>query len=64
MGIYVSAFIFLFGFAVVWHITWLIVVGLLGALVCVIIRTFDDETEYILKASVVEQLERKKNTYD
>jgi cytochrome o ubiquinol oxidase subunit 1 len=48
MGIYVSAFIFLIGFAFVWHIVWLGVVGLIGAVACVVIRTMDENTEKLV----------------
>ncbi len=60
MGIYLAAFVFLTGFAFVWHIIWLIVVGLIGAITCVIIRTFDEETEYVITAEELEKMERKK----
>ena len=36
---------------------WLAALGLIGALVCVIIRSFDEHTEYILPAAEVERLE-------
>jgi cytochrome o ubiquinol oxidase subunit 1 len=57
MAIYLSGFVFLFGFAMVWHIMWLIAFGLIGAIVCVIIRSFDEDTEYVLPAAEVERME-------
>jgi cytochrome o ubiquinol oxidase subunit 1 len=60
MGIYVAGFVFLIGFAFVWHIIWLGIIGLIGAITCVIIRTFDDETEYVLKAADIEKMERQR----
>jgi cytochrome o ubiquinol oxidase subunit 1 len=57
MAIYLSVFVFLFGFAMVWHIIWLIVLGLAGAIACVIIRSFDENTEYTLTAAEVEKIE-------
>ena len=62
MGIYISAFALAFGFAVVWHIVWLAVFGLLGAIACVIIRSFDEHTEYILTAEEVMKLELQQST--
>jgi len=62
MGIYVAGFVFLVGFALVWHIIWLAVAGLLGATICVIIRTFDEETEYVLPAAEVAKIEAGRNT--
>ena len=59
MGIYLAGFIFLIGFGFVWQIMWLIIVGFIGAIVCVIIRTFDEDTEYVIKAEEVERMENK-----
>ena len=61
MGIYVAGFVFLVGFALVWHIIWLALVGLFGAIACVIIRTFDEETEYVIPAAEVAKLEAGRN---
>jgi cytochrome o ubiquinol oxidase subunit I len=60
MGIYLSGCAFLFGFAVVWHVLWLAVLGLLGTAVLVIWYSFDEETEYHLTAREVAQIEAKK----
>ena len=56
-GIYVSAFAFLMGFGFVWHVYWLVAVGILGMIVCVIMRTFNEDTEYTIAAAEVEKLE-------
>jgi cytochrome o ubiquinol oxidase subunit 1 len=56
-GIYISAFIFLIGFAMVWHIIWLAALGFIGALVCFIQRAFDEDTEYLLTAKEVKVME-------
>ena len=39
---------------------WLIIVGLIGSIVCFIIRAFDEETEYVLSAAEVEKIEKSK----
>ncbi|TXG77693.1 cytochrome o ubiquinol oxidase subunit I [Patescibacteria group bacterium] len=57
-GIYVSAFAFLAGFAFVWEIHWLAVVSIIGMIVVLIARTFDENTEYTIPAAEVEQLEK------
>jgi len=57
MGIYVAGFVFLIGFAFVWHIIWLVFVGIIGAIICVIIRTFDEDTEYVIPAAEVAKIE-------
>ena len=56
-GIYISAFAFLVGFGFVWHIYWMVFVGIIGAIVCTITRTFDEETEYTLTAAEVQKTE-------
>jgi cytochrome o ubiquinol oxidase subunit I len=60
MGIYISAFSFVFGFGIVWHIYWLIILGLIGAIACVIIRAFDEETEYEVTAEQLAKIEASK----
>lgn len=62
MGIYISGFVFLMGFALVWQIWWLLIVGLIGAICCVIIRAFDEETEYTITAAEVQKMEAGPNT--
>lgn len=57
MGIYVSALVFAAAFGLVWHIIWLAALGVLGAIACVIIRSFDEETEYVIKADEVARLD-------
>ncbi len=56
-GIYISGFAFAAGFALVWHIIWLAVVGILGIIVCLIARTFNDDIEYTLTAAEVKKIE-------
>ncbi|MBS0653035.1 MAG: cbb3-type cytochrome c oxidase subunit I [Verrucomicrobia bacterium] len=60
MGIYISGFAFILGFALVWHILWLAALSLIGVITCVIIRSFDDNTEYVLSAAEVERIETSK----
>ncbi len=57
MGIYVSVFIFLAGFGFVWHIIWLIIFGILGAIACFIIRSFEEHNEYIVSAAEIKKLD-------
>ncbi len=58
-GIYIALSIFIFGFGVIWHIPFLIALGLFGAIAFMIKRSFmeDEETEYVLTASEVRALE-------
>lgn len=63
-GIYIAIFAFLVGFAFVWNIIWLAVVGIVGVIVVLIKRTFNEHTEYVITAAEVQVLEEtrmKKN---
>ncbi|MDE2420060.1 MAG: cytochrome o ubiquinol oxidase subunit I [Gammaproteobacteria bacterium] len=57
VGVYVGAFSFAFGFALIWHIWWLVAVGLVGMVVCVIVRSYDNDTDYYVPAAEVERIE-------
>ncbi len=60
MGIYISAFAFLAAFAIVWHVIWLVLLGLIGVIACIIILSLNEETEYVLTAEQITQIEAKK----
>ena len=57
LGIYIALFVFLFGFGVVWHIWWLVALGLCGTFASIIARTFAEETEYVIPAAEVARQE-------
>lgn len=59
-GIYISAFAFLAGFGFVWHINWLAVVSIIGAIVVLVVRMFDEDIEYTIPAEVVEKMEEER----
>lgn len=59
IGFVVGLFSFIFSFAMVWHIWWLALFGLTGAVVSLIIRSFDYHTDYYIPASEVEATEMK-----
>lgn len=63
LGIYVSGCVFLIGFAMIWHMFWLAFVSLIGALIFVIMRTFDEETEYVVTAAEVAKIEARRYTH-
>ncbi len=57
MGLFIAAFAFIFGFAMIWHIYWLAVLGILGVAITLVIRLSDDDTEYKIPASEIKQME-------
>ncbi|HSX43260.1 MAG TPA: cytochrome o ubiquinol oxidase subunit I [Candidatus Saccharimonadales bacterium] len=59
MGVWIAGFAFVFGFAMVWHIWWLAIAGVIGIITSVVVRACDDETEYVLTAKEVEKHENQ-----
>ena len=41
------------GFALIWHIWWLVILGLLGSLVTFVVFAWRDEAEYVIPAALV-----------
>ncbi len=63
-GIYIAACAFATCFALVWHINWLAVGGIVGVIVCFIARTFNDKLEYTITAKEIEKLEQDRAKAD
>ncbi len=59
-GFIVGISAFVFGFAMVWHIWWLAILGAAGMLFTVIARSFDDDTHYIIPAGEVQRIEEQR----
>jgi cytochrome o ubiquinol oxidase subunit 1 len=57
-GIIIAGFAFLVGFAAVWHIPWLAIIGILGAVVVTIRRLLTDDIEYTVTANEIKKLEQ------
>ena len=56
-GFIIAMFAGLFGFAITWHITWLIFFGLIGIIATVITRTFNSSIDYYVKTHEIEKIE-------
>ena len=61
IGIAISAAAFVAGFGIVWHMYWLVPVGVLGVVVALAVRLFDEETEYVVPAAEVARIEGKRH---
>jgi cytochrome o ubiquinol oxidase subunit 1 len=61
-GMYLAGAAFVFGFAMSWHMFLVAAVCVVAVITFIIMRTFDEDTEYMLPASTVKQLEE--NTKD
>ena len=56
-GVIIGAFSLVMGFALIWHIWWLAIVGLVGIIATYIRHTFNDDVDYYVPVAVVEQTE-------
>ncbi|MHB0775721.1 cytochrome o ubiquinol oxidase subunit I [Halomonas sp. WWR20] len=58
-GPIISLFALILGFALIWHIWWLAIVGAAGVLISFLARIFNDDVDYYVPATEVERIERK-----
>ncbi|MDU1746441.1 MAG: cbb3-type cytochrome c oxidase subunit I [Klebsiella aerogenes] len=58
-GIIIAAFATVFGFAMIWHIWWMAIVGFAGIVVTWIIKSFDEDVDYYVPVAEVEKLENQ-----
>ncbi len=49
-GFVISSFTFVFGFAVIWHMWWLVILSFVAVVATIIMRMLDDNTEHIITA--------------
>lgn len=56
-GIIIAGFTFLFGFGLIWHMWWLALVGLIGAILTIIIQTSNDNSEYVVTAMELKNMD-------
>ena len=59
-GFYIAAAAFVVCFALIWHIWWLALLGAIAVVVCIIVRSMDEETEYVFPASKVKAIEEQR----
>jgi cytochrome o ubiquinol oxidase subunit 1 len=57
-GLYIGLISFLIGFGIVWHMYWLVPLGLIALIVVLIIRSLDENTEEIFTAAQIEAYEK------
>jgi cytochrome o ubiquinol oxidase subunit 1 len=56
-GLVIAAFAFCFGFAAIWHIGWLAIIGLGGVIITIIVRLTGEDHEYVLSAEELRRLD-------
>ncbi|GKX56556.1 cytochrome ubiquinol oxidase subunit I [Leminorella grimontii] len=60
VGVIIAAFSVVFGFAMVWEIWWMAIVGLIGMAVTYIAYTFNDNTDYYVPVDEIEKIEQQR----
>lgn len=60
MGLYIAGLAFILGFAMVWHMFVIAGMCALSILICIILKTFQEDSEYVLSAEEVRKLEERK----
>ncbi len=56
-GVWIGISAFFFGFAMIWYMWWLAILGLIGAITTVIIAANNDDNEYVIPAEEVKKIE-------
>jgi cytochrome o ubiquinol oxidase subunit 1 len=59
-GVICAFFASLCGFAVIWHIWWMAILGLVGAFAVLVWYAWRDEHEHVIPADKVAELERER----
>ena len=61
IGVLIAGFALVLCFSIVWHITWLIPVSLVGIVGAVMARSFDHETEYVVRVKEITEIEGRRH---
>jgi cytochrome o ubiquinol oxidase subunit 1 len=57
-GLVISVFALVCSFALVWHIWWLAVFGLVASVVAMVVRSYDEDIDYFVPAQEVARIEK------
>ncbi|KGM28481.1 cytochrome o ubiquinol oxidase subunit I [Photorhabdus luminescens] len=58
-GVIIAGFSLLFGFAMIWHIWWLVIASFAGMIITWIAKSFDEDVDYYVPVAEVEQIENQ-----
>jgi cytochrome o ubiquinol oxidase subunit I len=58
VGVVLAFFSVVMGFALVWHIWWLAVFGLVASVVAMVVRSYDEDIDYFVPAQEVARIEK------
>ncbi|MFB6422093.1 MAG: cytochrome o ubiquinol oxidase subunit I [Candidatus Malihini olakiniferum] len=59
-GVIISVFSLAFGFAMIWHIWWMAIVGFISIVVTWIAHSFNRDVDYCIPAKKIEKIENKR----
>jgi len=59
-GIFMAGWALMFAFSVIWHFPPTIILAVLGVVITFLVRSFNDNTTYLISAAEVEAIERKR----
>jgi cytochrome o ubiquinol oxidase subunit 1 len=59
VGLFIAFFAFMFGFCMVWHIWWALPVSLAGIFVTILLRSFVEDTEFVVPIALVKATEAR-----
>ncbi|MDE8604742.1 cytochrome o ubiquinol oxidase subunit I [Marinomonas sp. RSW2] len=58
-GVIIGALITAFGFAMIWHIWWLAIVGLIGSIVAFVVRAYTKDVDYYVQPDEIARIENE-----
>lgn len=58
-GVIIAFFSLVFGFAMIWDMWWLAIVGFLGMIVTWIVHSFNDDVDYYVQVDEIERIENQ-----
>ena len=62
-GFIIGSLAFAFGFGIVWHMWWMAILGVIGVIVCLVVRSMDEEPEYVVTAKEIAKIESGRKEY-
>ncbi|WP_086982333.1 cytochrome o ubiquinol oxidase subunit I [Vibrio aphrogenes] len=57
-GLVISGFSLIFGFAMIWYIWWLAIVGVVGVIVTAIVHSFNEDRDYYVTVEEIKAIEQ------
>lgn len=62
-SILIAFFALIFGFGMIWHIWWIVIISTFGIMITWILYTFQQNTEYYISTQQIQKIENIKNAY-